>query len=92
MLEATVSVPALPGVPDTSERLDDPSLLVTTEAVTPRFAVDGAGQPGKRVDPAAGIKSVGRRRNWRGADYDVFCCAITHLDGDRAGERVAGIA
>jgi len=31
-LEFTVSVPAVPGVFDSSERLDVPSLLVTIEA------------------------------------------------------------
>ncbi len=35
MLEFTVSVPALPGVCDSNERLEDPSLLVTIEALTP---------------------------------------------------------
>ena len=39
MLDDTVSVPAAPGVPESRERLEVPSLLVTTVAVTPMPAV-----------------------------------------------------
>ena len=35
IFEVTLSVPSLPEVPDESERLDDPSLFVTMDAVTP---------------------------------------------------------
>src|SRR5580692_7559683 len=39
MFEVTVNVPAVPGVPDSSDKLDVPLLLVTTDAVTPIAAV-----------------------------------------------------
>jgi hypothetical protein len=39
MLEVTANVPAVPAVFDTSDKFEDPSLLVTTEAVTPMLAV-----------------------------------------------------
>jgi len=53
--------------------------------------VDGGGNVGQSVIPAAGIDGVRGRLRWRRADHDGFGCPVPQLDGHRAGERIGGI-
>jgi hypothetical protein len=86
--EVTVNVPVVPVVPDSRDKLEVPSLLVTIDAVTPRLAeLIALISPRERVGAGAGagVNGVGRNIARRlGSDDDVLRRAVAHLDGDGA--------